>query len=294
MGSIFSMTGFATARVQHDSVEISCELRSLNARYLEIYTRLPQVLRDLEDPIKERIRRFVHRGKISCSINLSSITPVLRNLSVDPGTIRTYTQLLDQIRKIAGIQEPLRLEHLLFFKDVISFEEEAEVDEAFKAVIFSLVEDTLQQLNSIRATEGTNLRKDLEQRLENMLGLLDEIRQYARENPRIEFQRLYQRLLSLIDEQKIDRDRLEQEVAIISDRVDVTEELVRLDSHIQLFKEYLEKGSPIGKKLNFLLQEMHREANTISSKNTMVEISHRVVALKEEIERLREQVQNIE
>ncbi len=294
MTPIFSMTGFATGRIQHNSVEIACEIRSLNARYLEIFTRLPQVLRELEDPIKERVRRYVHRGKISVSMNLSSVTPVLQNLSVDPGTIQTYTHLLDQIRKIAGIQEPLRLEHLLFFKDVISFEEEAEVDEEFKQVIFRLVENLLEQLNGVRAKEGKNLHRDLEKRLEAMARLVGEIRRYARENPTIEFQRLYQRLLSLIEEQKVDRDRLEQEVAIISDRVDVTEELVRLDSHMKLFRQYLEKGSPIGKKLNFLLQEMHREANTIASKQTMIEISHRVVALKDEIERLREQVQNIE
>lgn len=110
----------------------------------------------------------------------------------------------------------------------------------------------------------------------------------------MEFQKQMERLKNLIDDNKLDRNRLEMEVALISDRVDISEEIVRLNSHIELFKEDLEQGSPIGKKLNFILQEMHREANTMSSKNTLIEISHRVVAIKEEIERMREQVQNIE
>ena len=123
---------------------------------------------------------------------------------------------------------------------------------------------------------------------------MEELKPLAQQNPRVEFEKLYQRLQNLIQEQKIDRERLEQEVAIIADRVDITEELVRLESHIQLFRDTVANGSPAGKKLNFILQEMHREANTISSKNTMVEISHRAVILKEEIEKIREQVQNIE
>ncbi len=294
MGNIFSMTGFAVLTQNMDDTEITCEMRSLNSRYLEIFVKLPQALRILEDTIKDTIRSKVSRGKISCVITTSSLIPAIQNLHIDSQTVELYTRLLDDIRKIAGIHEPIKLEHLLQFNEIFSFEESSEIDDAFQKAIVSVVETTLNILNENRAKEGANLVSDLLSRLEKIEHVVQELKPLAQQNPRQEFEKLYQRLQNLIQEQKIDRDRLEQEVAIIADRVDITEELVRLESHITLFRETIAKGSPAGKKLNFILQEMHREANTISSKNTMVEISHRAVMLKEEIEKIREQVQNIE
>jgi len=294
MHPLYSMTGFALGTYKYENSEVSCEIRSLNSRYLEVYVRLPQVLKDMEDSIKERVRQYVRRGKVSCTISFSSATPILQNLKVDPAAIQVYVNLLERIRDIAGVREAIRLEHLLSFKDVLSFEEEASISEEFQQKILELVETVLQQLNQVRSVEGDHLRQDLKNRLEIIQNLIQEIQKYAAQNARLEFEKQFNRLLSLIDEQKLDRNRLELELAIISDRVDVTEELVRLTSHVKLFDEFLQTGSPVGKKLNFLLQEMHREANTISTKSTMVEISHRVVALKDEIERIREQVQNIE
>jgi len=130
--------------------------------------------------------------------------------------------------------------------------------------------------------------------LNNIHNLNMEIKELSVDNARNEFDKLYKRLLSMIDEKKIDHNRLEMELALISDRVDISEEVVRMESHLELFRENLAAGSPNGKKLNFILQEMHREANTMSTKNTLIEISHRIVTIKEEIERMREQVQNIE
>ena len=146
----------------------------------------------------------------------------------------------------------------------------------------------------MRSQEGIHLKSDLQKRLDKITILTEEITGLSKENPSIEFEKLRKRLLSMITEDKIDINRLEQELAIIADRVDITEETVRMKSHIQLFQENLNTGSPIGKKLNFILQEMHRETNTMSNKTTIVEISHRLVTLKEEIEKVREQVQNIE
>ncbi len=294
MSQIFSMTGFAVHTLKVDDTEITCEMRSLNSRYLEMFVKLPQTLRILEDHIKDSIRQKITRGKISCLITTSSLVPAIQNLTIDKQTVELYTKLLDDVRKIAGIHEPIKLEHLLQFNEVFAFEETTEVDEAFQQAIFQIVAETLDILNANRSREGENLVLDITKRLATIETVVNELEPLAKENPRVEFDKLYQRLKSLIQEQKIDRDRLELEVAIIADRVDVTEELVRLKSHIQLFRETLANGSPAGKKLNFILQEMHREANTISSKNTMVEISHRAVFLKEEIEKIREQVQNIE
>lgn len=295
MNNLYSMTGFASKQAEYNNTEITCEIRALNSRYLEISIRLPKVLSDLENSIKELIRQKITRGKIMYSLNFSSLSSELQNLKIDPDTIQIYMNLLKEMKKAAYIDAEITLDHLLSFKDIISFEEEAEIDEEFAKFIFRVTEDALKKLDEMRSQEGDFLRKDLQSRMGNILQLTDEIAQLGKNNARTEFEKMYKRLLSFIgDEKQVDNNRFEQELAIIADKVDITEESVRLKSHIQLFEENLKEGSPVGKKLNFILQEMNRETNTISNKTTMVEISHRVVALKEEIEKIREQVQNIE
>jgi uncharacterized protein (TIGR00255 family) len=248
----------------------------------------------LEEGIKGVIREKVSRGKVSCSITFSSQEPLMQDLKVNEGAILMYKNLIDQIRSIAGIIEPIKISDILEFKDIFALEEKDFIDEALQNSLFQLVNEALDKLNQMRVLEGENLRKDLEQRLSNIHNHNMEIKSLSKGNSTVELEKLSNRLLSLIDEKKIDRSRLEMELALISDRVDISEEVVRMESHLDLFRENLEEGSPIGKKLNFILQEMHREANTMSTKNTLIKVSHRIVAIKEEIERIREQVQNIE
>jgi uncharacterized protein (TIGR00255 family) len=294
MNDIYSMTGFASGAIQHGNSEISCEIRSLNSRYLEMNIRLPLVIKDLEEAIKGIIREKVSRGKVSCSVTFSSQESLLQNLKVNQGAILMYKNLIDQIRNIAGINEPIKISDILEFKDVFALEEESSIDEALQNSLFRLITDSLVKLNQMRIFEGENLREDLDQRLSNIHKHNLEIKSLSKGNSKAELKKLYNRLLSLVDEKKVDRNRLEMELALISDRVDISEEVVRMESHLNLFRENLAQGSPIGKKLNFILQEMHREASTMSTKNTLIEVSHRIVAIKEEIERVREQVQNIE
>jgi uncharacterized protein (TIGR00255 family) len=293
MSKIYSMTGFALLSHPYGN-GITCELRSLNSRFLEISIKTPIVLKDLEDSIKELIQKRIQRGRVTCTITFNSTDQSLENLKIDSTIVNQYKSLLNQIREIAEINEEVKLEHLLAFKDIISFEEDTSVDENLEKSIFELVEKTTSKLDEMRNIEGKNLSKDIRIRLDSIKNNLKKIEPSSKKNAKIEFDKLYKRLLSLIDEQKIDKNRLENELAIISDRVDVTEEITRLNSHIDLFEQNLKGGSPVGKKLNFLLQEMHREANTISSKSTLLEISHLVISIKEEIERIREQIQNIE
>ncbi len=289
-----SMTGFAVLQKEYNDSEVSCEIRSLNSRYLEISLRLPRILTDLEIPIKEIIRKKITRGKIMYSLNFTSLNNETESLKIKPEVIQSYMTLLEQMKAEAQISAPIKLDHLLFFKDIISFEDNSAVDEKLANFIFMLTEEIIDKLEEMRLQEGQYLQKDLAERLAFIQNLSDEIQNYGKSNSRREFEKLHQRLKSLIAEDKIDHDRLEQELAIIADRVDITEEVVRLQSHIELFQENLKQGSPVGKKLNFILQEMNRETNTMSNKSTLIEISHRVVQLKEEIEKVREQVQNIE
>jgi uncharacterized protein (TIGR00255 family) len=293
MGKIHSMTGFALLSHPYGN-GMSCEIRSLNSRFLETNVKLPLTVKDLEDSIKEVIQKNINRGRVTCSISFNSSSQSLSNLKIDPNVVDLYKNLLNQIRKAAGIEEGVRLEHLLAFKDIIAFEEEVSIDENLEKSILGLVEKTLVKLNKMRSFEGDNLVKDLNVRLAVLQKNIKTIEPLSKGNAKSEFDKLYKRLLSLLDDTKVDKNRLEMELAIISDRVDISEELIRLKSHIDLFKQNLKGGSPVGKKLNFLLQEMHREANTISSKSTLLEISHHTVAIKEDIERIREQIQNIE
>jgi uncharacterized protein (TIGR00255 family) len=294
MKTIKSMTGYATVQAQYDNSELTCEIRTLNSRYLEIAVKLPKFLNDLETPIKDVIRKKVTRGKLFCNINASSTNGELQNLKIDKNTVKIYLNLLEQIKHISNIDSPITIEHLLFFKDIISFEDQAVLDEKLISAILNMVEETLNSLNEMRLQEGKNLKEDIVGRIKKIEKINKEIAEYATDNPQMEFDKLYQRLVSLIEEENVDKSRLEQEIALIADRVDITEEIIRMKSHLKLFNDNLRKGSPIGKKLNFILQEMHRETNTISNKSTMIEVSHRVVSIKEEIEKLREQIQNIE
>jgi uncharacterized protein (TIGR00255 family) len=294
MNQLKSMTGFAVLQKEFNNSEISCELRALNSRYLEINLRLPRLLTDLEAPMKEIIRKKITRGKIMFNLNFTSLNGEINNLRIEPDLIQGYMNLLQQIKDASGVTAEIQLDHLLFFKDIISFQENSTVDQKIASFIFDLTEQAIEKLEEMRLQEGQFLKKDLEKRLSYIQNISKEIREYSISNSRHEFDKMYQRLNSLIAEDKIDASRLEQELAIIADRVDITEEVVRMQSHIELFEANLQKGSPVGKKLNFILQEMNRETNTMSNKSTLIEISHRVVQLKEEIEKVREQVQNIE
>jgi uncharacterized protein (TIGR00255 family) len=294
MNNLKSMTGFSSVQTQYNNNEVTCEIRSLNSRYLDVSVRLPKIVSELENNIKDIIRNKITRGKIMFSLNFSSLVNEVQNLRIDPDVVKTYMDLLHQLKTSAGIDSDVKLDHLLYFKDIISFEEESEIDEQLVILVEKITKESLDKLNEMRAQEGFHLRKDLEGRLNSISQLINEIEKYGQDNPKIEFERLNKRLQALINQEQIDRNRLELEQALIADKVDITEETVRMRSHIQLFNENLNLGSPIGKKLNFILQEMSRETNTISNKSTIVEISHRVVTLKEEIEKVREQIQNIE
>ncbi|MGH1364147.1 MAG: YicC/YloC family endoribonuclease [Calditrichia bacterium] len=291
---VYSMTGFASRKALVKTTELSSEIRSLNSRYLEMYVKLPTIFRDQEDAVKELIRQKVDRGKINCTIIIQAKEEALDALEVNEGAVKNYAKLLNGVRESAGIEKKIELSDLLQFKDVFVAKEDDALSELLKKHLMNLVSDTLDGLNETRMREGDNLRNDLLQRLASITSLNDEIFELGKNNARTEFDKLNKRLLSMIDEKKIDRNRLEMELALISDRVDISEEVVRMRSHLQQFQANLDKGSPIGKKLNFILQEMHREANTISSKSSLIEISKRIVTVKEEIERMREQVQNIE
>ncbi len=289
-----SMTGYGKGMARNDQFEVTIEIKGVNNRFLDLSIRLPKELNAEEVYIREAIKSRVHRGKVLVFVNVEQNPESSEELFIDwPALEKRYQQLLS-IRQKLNLKDEVQLEHLLQFSELLAPNLEAVAETQIKPLITEALESALNAFIEMKEQEGRNILNDVQSRLKLVEKLTTEIQNMAPENVKKEFERLHENVRSLMEEQKIDVARLEQEIAILSDRVDITEECVRLSSHIDLFKKTLNNGGDMGKRLNFILQEMHREANTINSKTTMVEIAHRVITVKEEIEKLREQVQNIE
>jgi len=289
-----SMTGFGRAEKKDGQYEFSVEIRSLNNRYLDISLKIPKSLNAYEYEIKELIKKSIARGKISATINFKNLSVTNGNMRLNTETIQFYLNLLQQIKKLTGLDDKLTLDHLLQFRELFEPEEEASEDAEIVSRLMEVFEKALAELDTMRRKEAENLARDIEDRINMLENILNTIRGTARDSARQELEKLYGRLKEQIDSKEIDKNRLELELALIADKVDVTEECIRLASHIDLFKDVLHTKSEVGKQLTFILQEMHRETNTIGSKTSEVKIAHDIISMKEEIEKLREQVQNLE
>jgi len=291
---LVSMTGYGKGSSSVNGFEANVEIRSVNHRFLDLSIKLPKSFESRENWMRERIRKSIERGRVTVNISVREANGYQVGLQINSKAIKGYKHLLEDLREQAQIQEPVQIEHLLSFSDVFMPEDSDETsEEAWQSVVQAL-ELALDNINSMRQREGKEIENDLQQRLDILSGKVQKIEQLSSTRSEDEFARLKKRLLNLIDIKELDPARLELEVALLADRVDVTEECIRLKSHLTLFRESIAQPEPSGKKLNFLLQEMNREANTIGAKANDAEIAHLVVEIKEEVEKLREQIQNVE
>lgn len=292
---MLSMTGYGRAEVRKKGMTCTAELRSVNSRFLEVVSRLPRSLSQRENDIKELVRSLVTRGKVSVALTLERDTNGEIPLTVNAAAARSYYRLLNQLRKAVRIREQVKLEHLLKFSEVLEAADEAEPDETEWEIVREALGQALGDLNSMRAKEGAELARDLEERIRRMGEAVDTIEQLSKERIPEERKRLQERVAELVNDKNIvDQNRLELEVILLADKLDVTEECVRFRSHVKFFLEALRGEEAAGRRLNFLVQEINREANTIGSKSNDTEIAHLVVQMKEELEKVREQLQNIE
>lgn len=291
---ITSMTGYGRGEEVRDGFEAFAEIRSLNHRFLDVVVRLPKGLSPYEDAVKEIVRRQITRGRINLSVSLKSEQENGFGLRVDTEAAMQYKRLLETLRDKLELQGAITIEHLLHFSEVMTVETPGEVSELAWECVQAALEKALRDLNGMRRREGVEIANDLHLRIDLLQKSLDEIEARSISRRREEFQKQYARLLEMLDTKELDRERLELEIALLADRVDVTEECIRFRSHNTLFEEAMNDAEPSGRRLNFLLQEMNREANTIGAKANDAKIAHLVVKLKEEVERLREQIQNIE
>jgi uncharacterized protein (TIGR00255 family) len=291
---IASMTGFGRGEARKGGITISVELRTVNNRFLEVSSRLPRSLSLRENDVKELIRRRISRGKVNVIANVEREGNGSAGLGINSSAAKSYYKLLVQLRKTLKLKETVKLEHMLQFSEIFEQQEIGGTDEKEWEVLQESLEAALEALAEMRRAEGGELERDFRARIALLDEKLSEIGRLSVEQVPAERIRLRERVSQLIDKTPVDEGRLELELALLADRLDVTEECVRFRSHNKFFLEALTLPDPAGRKLNFLIQEMNREANTIGSKSSATEIAHLVVSMKEELEKIREQLQNIE
>jgi uncharacterized protein (TIGR00255 family) len=291
---IASMTGFGRGEAHRGGITISVELRTVNNRFLEVATRLPRSLSLRENDVKELIRRRISRGKVNVIANVEKDGNGSPGLELNSSAARAYYKLLVQLRKTLKLKETVKLEHLLQFSEIFEQQETGGTDEKEWMVLQESLETALGALAEMRRAEGGELERDFRARIALLDERLAQIERLSARQVPAERMRLRERVAQIIEKTPVDEGRLELEIALLADRLDVTEECVRFRSHNKFFLEALALPEPAGRKLNFLIQEMNREANTIGSKSSATEIAHLVVSMKEELEKIREQIQNIE
>lgn len=289
------MTGYGRGETSRGGVTASVEVRGVNNRFLDVTARMPRSLSQREKDVKEIVRSFVTRGGLTVSVMVEEENDGAVPMTVNKSAARSYVRLLNDLRKVSKIRERVRLEHLLKFSEVFEVNREEETDERVWGVVEEALRRALEDFNAMRSKEGKELGRDLERRVRWMDETLETIERVSKERIPQERQKLNERIGQLLEDNSIiDQNRLELEVALLADKLDVTEECVRFRSHNKFFLEAMAGKELAGRKLNFLVQEINREANTIGSKTNDTEIAHLVVKMKEELEKIREQLQNIE
>ena len=293
---IISMTGYGRSEISRDGITVVCELRSVNNRFLEVSSRIPRELNVRENDIREILRRHLMRGKINLNITVerTASTEALA-IDVDADAVVAYKNALDGIRKAAKIKEAATLSHLLQFSNelIVRGAGATSEDDGWE-IVAEAVDTAARELEAMRRNEGRELARDMLNRMRSIDGFIDKAEELSRARVPAERQRLRERIAQLFENDEIDEQRLELEIVLLADKLDVTEECVRYRSHSKFFVEAIKGPEAAGRKLGFLLQEMNREITTIGSKCNDAEIAHIVVRAKEEMEKIREQVQNIE
>ena len=291
---IKSMTGYGSAKGKAGDLEISVEVKSVNNRYLDASVRMPRSFLFAEDAVKSAISKHISRGKVDMFISVDSSAANNMNVKVNEGLLKGYLADIDHISEEYGLTNDLTAVSISRFPDILSVEKEDLDADAISAGIVAVAEEALSDFDAMRLREGEKLADDVLSKLETIETLVGIV---ERESPRtVEAyrNRLYEKMAELLGTSGIDENRILAEAAIFADRVAVDEETVRLRSHMSQLRSMLKGSSPIGRKIDFLIQEFNREANTIGSKCQNSDIAHVVVDLKSEIEKIREQIQNIE
>ncbi len=291
---IKSMTGYGGAKGSVEGLEISVELKSVNNRYLDTSVRLPRSFMFAEDGIKAAVQRHISRGKVDVFVSVDSSAAGDMTVKINEPLLKGYIEAVNSIARDYGLTNDLSAMSVCRFPDVLSVEKKDMDAEAITAGIIAIAEQALNDFDSMRLREGEKLRDDVLSKLETIDALVSTVEQESPKTLADYRARLESKMAEVLGSAGIDENRILAEAAIFADRIAVDEETVRLRSHMSQLKTMISGNSPTGRKIDFLIQEFNREANTIGSKCQNSHIAHVVVDLKSEIEKIREQIQNIE
>jgi len=287
------MTGYGHCEYTENDITFTVEIKTVNHRYSDIFLRIPKQISSLEEQVRSLINDRIHRGKIDVYINYENKSSQDHEVILDESLAKAYYNALKKIADDLGLRDDISASTIARFPDIIKVEKKDDSDyiaEILKKAVSAAIDEVIE----MRTREGERLKENLFAILDNIENFVRKIEEKAPIVVKEYKEKLEQRLSELIDIQQVDPARIATEVALFADKCSIDEELIRLSSHSFQMKEMLNAGSPVGKKADFLIQEMNREVNTIGSKANDLEITRNVVELKSEIEKLREQIQNIE
>ena len=290
---IRSMTGYGKANLSKELREYQIEIKSVNHRYLDISVKMPRQLSYLEEIIKKEIAYKVKRGKIDVFVTFENNSLEGKEIKINTELAKAYIDELKKLAETENLLADIQVTEITKYPDVLDIKNNQE-DEIIKKEIIDALTIATDNLIEMRQVEGSKIAKDLLQRLEKIEITVQEISKLSTGLIEEYVVKLEERIKQILKDQEIDKARLAQEVVIYADKCSVEEEVTRLESHISQFKMFLDSEEAIGKKLDFIIQEMNRETNTIGSKANNLDITNRVIDIKTEIENIREQVQNIE
>lgn len=291
---IKSMTGFGRCEVQEAERKITVEMKSVNHRYLDVNIKMPKKLYFFEAAIRSELKNYIQRGKVDLFITYEDFTETNVCVKYNKELAAEYMTYLNQMAEDFSLDNDVRVSTLSRYPEILTMEEQTIDEEKLWQLLDKAIKGASEGFVETRIKEGEHLRDDLLLKLDGMLAHVDFITERSPQIIAEYKQKLEDKVKELLEDTKVDENRLLMEVTIFADRVCVDEELVRLRSHIETTRETLLQGGSIGRKLDFIAQEMNREANTILSKSNDLEISNRAIELKTEIEKVREQIQNIE
>ena len=289
-----SMTGYGSAKGASGNIEITVEAKSVNNRYLDCAIKMPRVYTAIEETLKATVTRSLSRGKVDVFVSIDTSKADTVSVRINKPVADAYISALGELSKQYGLKDTITAVELTRFPEVLLMEKNETDMDALAADVRAVLEQALDGLNKMRVREGENLAADIQRRLNEIERLTQRVEECSPKSVAEYRARLEAKMAEVLENKDIDPSRILMEAAIFADRVAVNEETVRLKSHVGQLRQMLDSKEPVGRKLDFLIQELNREANTIGSKGNDAEMARIVVDLKAEIEKIREQAQNIE
>lgn len=289
-----SMTGFGSASASENGREISIEIKSVNHRFLDLVLKLPKNLSFLENPFRERVGLALSRGHVELFINYINQREDSKEVRIDVPLLKQYLLAFEEVKTLGSIENEMQFTDIMRMQDVLTVSEPADDQDEVTLLALKALDQALLEMEQMRAAEGKKMKEDIKNRIHFLNNNFNIIEKLAPTIPVIYAEKTKDRIQELLGEVEVDQDRLANEIAVFADKCNIDEEIARFHSHISQLENMLDDSEPVGRKMDFALQEINREVNTIGSKANNADITKCVLDLKAELEKIREQIQNIE